>query len=86
MAYELSKLFPSGPSFMDSVMAYIRERFQDPNVESMKIAKKMIRSDFADAFDKSNVQEVFEGVDRFVTGVPQKQFQDLASGKKKHKL
>jgi peroxisomal 3,2-trans-enoyl-CoA isomerase len=32
------------------------------------------------------VAEVFGGLDRFVSGVPQEQFRKIASGEKKHKL
>ena len=36
--------------------------------------------------DAQNVAEVFEGLERFVAGIPQEEFRKIASHEKRHKL
>ncbi|EGE07458.1 3,2-trans-enoyl-CoA isomerase [Trichophyton equinum CBS 127.97] len=56
------------------------------NQESMLKIKALINAPDQDILDRQNVREVFGGLDRFVSGVPQAEFMKLASGQKKHKL
>jgi Delta3-Delta2-enoyl-CoA isomerase len=85
----VNKLFPQQPdaSFRASVLAYVNDKFGDHlNSESLLGIKKLIRAPYLDQIDRSNVQEVFGGLGRFVAGVPQEEFRKLASGEKRHKL
>lgn len=54
--------------------------------DSMLGIKKLVRSADDDKLDRQNVSEVFAGLDRFMTGVPQEEFRKLATGEKRHKL
>ncbi|KAI1117081.1 ClpP/crotonase [Nemania sp. NC0429] len=48
--------------------------------------KALIRAPEREVLDRQNVAEVFAGLDRFVSGIPQREFQKIASGQKRHKL
>ena len=39
-----------------------------------------------DVLDAQGVAEVFAGLERFKSGIPQEEFRKLASGEKRHKL
>ncbi|KAK8083684.1 hypothetical protein PG996_002465 [Apiospora saccharicola] len=54
--------------------------------ESLTGIKALIRKPENEILDRQNVAEVFAGLDRFMTGIPQAEFAKLASGKKRHKL
>ncbi|EFQ97249.1 3,2-trans-enoyl-CoA isomerase [Nannizzia gypsea CBS 118893] len=56
------------------------------NQDSMLKIKALINAPDRDILDRQNVLEVFGGLDRFVSGIPQAEFMKLASGQKKHKL
>lgn len=73
--------------FRAAVLKEIDERLGEHLVgESLLGIKKLIRRPERDVMEAQNVAEVFAGLDRFVTGVPQEQFAAIASGKKRHKL
>jgi peroxisomal 3,2-trans-enoyl-CoA isomerase len=85
----INKLFPQQPdaSFRASVLAYIQDRFGDHlNNDSLLGVKRLIRQSDREILDRHNRQEVFAGLERFVEGVPQKEFAKIASGQKRHKL
>lgn len=48
--------------------------------------KKLIRKPERDVMDTQNVAEVFAGLERFASGVPQEEFRKIAAGEKRHKL
>lgn len=48
--------------------------------------KKLIRLPERDIMETQNSKEVFDGLERFVAGIPQEEFRKLASGEKRHKL
>jgi len=48
--------------------------------------KALIRKPERDVLDKQNVAEVFGGLERFKSGIPQGEFAKIASGQKRHKL
>jgi len=74
-------------AFLRLVMSEIDDRMGDHLIgESLTGIKALIRKPEMDVLDKQNVAEVFAGLDRFVTGVPQEEFIKIASGKKRHKL
>ncbi|KAF4448152.1 hypothetical protein F53441_8410 [Fusarium austroafricanum] len=56
------------------------------NGDSLIGIKKLIRKPEMDIMHTQNVHEVFAGLERFMTGVPQEEFAKLASGAKRHKL
>ncbi|KAK4249894.1 ClpP/crotonase-like domain-containing protein [Corynascus novoguineensis] len=73
--------------FKALVLKEIDERLGDHLVgESLLGIKKLIRKPERDVLDAQNVAEVFAGLDRFVSGVPQEMFRQIATGAKKHKL
>lgn len=56
------------------------------NGDSLLGIKALMRQPERDVMDVQNVREVFAGLGRFVTGVPQEEFRKIASGEKRHKL
>ncbi|KAK3692617.1 ClpP/crotonase-like domain-containing protein [Podospora appendiculata] len=73
--------------FRDLVLAEIDERLGDHLVGASLLGiKALIRKPERDVLDKQNVSEVFAGLDRFISGVPQQEFEKIATGKKRHKL
>jgi peroxisomal 3,2-trans-enoyl-CoA isomerase len=73
--------------FRGLVLREIEERLGEHLVgESLLGIKKLIRKPERDVMEVQNVAEVFDGLDRFVSGVPQGEFLKIATGKKRHKL
>ncbi|KAL8365972.1 hypothetical protein RB595_004651 [Gaeumannomyces hyphopodioides] len=54
--------------------------------DSLVGIKALIRRPHTDVLDRQNAAEVFAGLERFVSGVPQQEFTKIASGQKRHKL
>lgn len=54
--------------------------------ESLFAIKRQIRSPGLALMDRAGLEEVWGGLDVFVKGVPQKEFQKIARGEKRHKL
>ncbi|KAF7516382.1 hypothetical protein G7054_g14170 [Neopestalotiopsis clavispora] len=54
--------------------------------DSLTGIKKLIQLPERDALDLQNTNEVFAGLGRFMSGVPQAEFAKIASGQKRHKL
>ncbi|GKU07846.1 enoyl- hydratase [Fusarium langsethiae] len=74
-------------SFRNEVLKEVKERFHDGlNASSMLQIKKMIRQRSRRELDAQNVDEVFGALERNVQGIPQKEFEKLRKGQKKHKL
>ncbi|KAI1641031.1 3,2-trans-enoyl-CoA isomerase [Biscogniauxia mediterranea] len=77
----------SSDAFLARVMREVRERLGDHvNGDSLLGIKALVRAPELDLLDRQNVAEVFAGLDRFASGVPQEEFLKIATGKKKHKL
>ncbi|KAF4999023.1 hypothetical protein FDECE_11639 [Fusarium decemcellulare] len=73
--------------FRERVMKEVDERLGEHLIgDSMTEIKKLIRRPEMDVMHTQNVHEVFAGLERFVAGIPQKEFAKLASGAKRHKL
>lgn len=73
--------------FRGLVLKEVEERLGEHLIgDSLTGIKKLIRKPEMDAMDAQNVREVFAGLDRFMTGVPQEEFRKISSGAKKHKL
>ncbi|KAH7037721.1 ClpP/crotonase-like domain-containing protein [Microdochium trichocladiopsis] len=82
----VNKVFPP-ENFLRDVYSEIDDRLGSHLIgSSLTGIKALIRAPERDILDKQNVQEVFAGLDRFVKGIPQKEFAAIASGKKRHKL
>ncbi|KAI0603150.1 3,2-trans-enoyl-CoA isomerase [Biscogniauxia sp. FL1348] len=74
-------------AFLARVMQEVRERLGDHvNGDSLLGIKALVRAPELDVLDRQNVAEVFAGLERFVSGVPQEEFLKIATGKKRHKL
>jgi len=54
--------------------------------DSLTKIKALIRRPDRELLDAQGVHEVFGGLERFASGVPQEQFRKVASGEKRHKL
>ncbi|KAK8088019.1 hypothetical protein PG997_002980 [Apiospora hydei] len=73
--------------FRAAVLQEIDDRLGEHLVgDSLTGIKALIRKPETEILDKQNVAEVFAGLDRFITGIPQAEFAKLASGAKRHKL
>ncbi|KAI9677669.1 MAG: hypothetical protein M1817_006624 [Caeruleum heppii] len=86
----LNKIIDTGKDdarFRDEVLKEIDERLGDHlNNESLIRVKALIRKPEREVLDRQNVEEVFGGLDRFASGIPQEEFRKLSSGEKRHKL
>ncbi|KAI1281238.1 ClpP/crotonase-like domain-containing protein [Xylaria sp. FL0933] len=87
----VNKVFPcdkgDDAGFMRQVLREIDERLGEHLIgDSLTGIKALIRKPEREILDRQTVAEVFAGLDRFVSGVPQKEFQKIASGQKRHKL
>ncbi|KAH7476017.1 hypothetical protein FOMA001_g11221 [Fusarium oxysporum f. sp. matthiolae] len=73
--------------FRARVLQEVDERLGDHLIgDSLIGIKRLIRKPELDILHTQNVHEVFAGLERFMTGVPQEEFAKLASGAKRHKL
>ncbi|KAL1960039.1 hypothetical protein VTO42DRAFT_211 [Malbranchea cinnamomea] len=73
--------------FLKLVLEEIEERMGTHlNQDSMLKIKSLIRRPEREILDKQNTYEVFMGMQRFLSGIPQQEFMKIATGQKKHKL
>ncbi|KAJ5107746.1 hypothetical protein N7456_004421 [Penicillium angulare] len=73
--------------FLKNVLAEVEDRLGTHlNQTSLLKIKELVRRPGREALDRQNGVEAFMGLERFMSGDPQKEFQRLASGQKKHKL
>lgn len=73
--------------FLSLVLDEVQERLGPHLIgESMLKIKALIRKPEREILDAQGVAEVFGGLERFMSGVPEQEFKKLASGEKKHKL
>ncbi|KAJ9154846.1 Enoyl-CoA hydratase/isomerase [Pleurostoma richardsiae] len=73
--------------FLGLVLREVDERLGSHLVgDSLIGIKRLIRKPEMDILDAQNAQEVFAGLERFMSGVPQEEFRKIASGEKRHKL
>ncbi|KAI1431025.1 ClpP/crotonase-like domain-containing protein [Xylaria sp. CBS 124048] len=87
----VNKIFPcdrgDDETFMRQVLQEVDDRLGEHLIGSSLLATKaLIRKPEREILDRQNVAEVFAGLDRFVRGIPQREFQKIASGQKRHKL
>lgn len=75
------------PKFLEAVLAEIDDSMGDHLVgSSLTKIKALIQKPMRDRLDAQGVAEVFGGLERFASGIPQAEFRKLASGEKRHKL
>ncbi|KAJ2907243.1 enoyl-CoA hydratase/isomerase [Zalerion maritima] len=73
--------------FREMVLEEVDERLGHHLVaSSLTGIKKLIRKPEVDRLNAQSVEEVFSGLERFMSGVPQGEFIKIASGEKRHKL
>lgn len=73
--------------FREKVLKEVIARLGDHLIgDSLVEIKRLIRKPEMSILQQQNVEEVFAGLERFMTGVPQEQFNKLARGEKRHKL
>lgn len=73
--------------FLSLVLEEVHERLGPHLIgDSMLKIKALIQKPERDILDAQGVVEVFGGLERFMSGIPQQEFKKLASGEKKHKL
>lgn len=87
----VNKVFDTKPNeqekFLELVMQEVNDRLGDHlNSSSLVKIKELIRKPERDLLDTQGVAEVFGGLERFMSGVPQEEFRKIANGEKKHKL
>lgn len=87
----VNKVFDTKPTeqakFLDLVLKEVNDRLGDHLVsDSLTKIKGLIRKPEREILDAQGVAEVFGGLERFLSGVPQEEFSKIASGAKKHKL
>ncbi|KAL7626769.1 dodecenoyl-CoA isomerase [Parahypoxylon ruwenzoriense] len=87
----VNKVFNCNKGDSDTFLKLVMEEVNDSmgdhlNNDSLLGIKALIRKPDREILDKQNVAEVFAGLDRFVKGIPQKEFEKIATGKKRHKL
>ncbi|MCJ1276986.1 hypothetical protein MMC21_004795 [Puttea exsequens] len=74
-------------AFLGEVVREVKERLGEHlNADSLLKVKALIRRPGRERMEAQNAAEVFEGLERFVEGVPQEEFRKIASGEKRHKL
>ena len=74
-------------AFMGEVRKEVKERLGDHlNRESLVKVKELIRRPERGVMDRVNFEEVMGGVERFVSGAPQREFEAIKEGRKRHKL
>lgn len=73
--------------FLDRVVAEVNEKLGDHLVaESLIGIKAVIKQGDVEKESGVAVREVLAGLDRFVSGIPQREFEKIRKGEKRHKL
>lgn len=76
----------------DAFLAKVIEEVQEMltgghlNGEALLGIKRMIRESEGEKIETVGAREVMAGLDRFLSGAPQREFEAVRTGKKKHKL
>lgn len=82
----VTKIFPP-EAFLEDVLKEIDDTMGAHLVSSSMLRiKSLIRHRQQREMDEQNVVELFEGLDRQVQGIPQREFEKVRTGAKRHKL
>lgn len=86
----VNRIFDTGRDaerFMGAVVGEIGEQLgENLNHESMIKIKALVRGPEREALDGQVMKEILGGVERMLSGQPQKEFARMARGQKRHKL
>ncbi|KAF2861166.1 ClpP/crotonase [Piedraia hortae CBS 480.64] len=88
----VNKVFDTKPEesdkFLELVLNEIDDRLTGGHLvdDSLTKIKELVQRQERESLDRQGVYEVFGGLERFLSGIPQQEFQKVASGAKKHKL
>ncbi|KAF2717952.1 enoyl-CoA hydratase/isomerase [Polychaeton citri CBS 116435] len=87
----VNKVFDVKPGDTEELMKKVLEEVEERlgshlNQDSLLEIKALIRRPERQLLDAQGVAEVFGGLERFNAGVPQREFEKLARGEKRHKL
>jgi Delta3-Delta2-enoyl-CoA isomerase len=84
----VNEIFACQPEDLrETIISEVGKRFHDGlNASSILETKRLIRQRMRRELDAQSVEEVFVALDRNVKGIPQKEFEKLRQGQKKHKL
>lgn len=87
----VNRIFDTGGDearFRDKVIGEIQNRLLSDHLhpDSLLKTKALIRQPDRAILDRQNMEEVFEGLERFTTGTPGKELDKIAKREKKHKL
>ncbi|KAH8928387.1 ClpP/crotonase [Atractiella rhizophila] len=82
----INRLFPK-QDFLSTVLSHVRESTEDLVKESLVLTKTLIQDGLGrERGDTINMNEIFVGTERFVSGKPQERFLEIATKQRKHKL
>jgi len=87
----VNKIFECGKNEDVKFHKLVLEEIEDkmgPHLvgSSLTKIKALIRRPEREVMDAQTVAEVFDGLERFVAGIPQEEFRKIGSGEKRHKL
>ena len=87
----VNKIFDCGKGedekFKSLVLEEIENRLGEHLIgSSLTKMKALIQKPMREKLDAQGVAEVFGGLERFMSGIPQEEFRKIASGEKRHKL
>ena len=82
----VTKVLDGGEGFLERVLGEVREGFEGVNLESAVRVKALMKEGGSGGMDAVGAREVMGGLERFVEGVPQREFKRVAEGKRRHKL
>ncbi|KAI9832564.1 MAG: hypothetical protein M1819_004354 [Sarea resinae] len=85
---EVSTGSDASSTFLDMVVAHVEEQLlnRDLNPDSLLLVKELIKRPEKAVMESQNVAEVLAGLERFVEGIPQREFGRLSRGERRHKL
>ncbi|KAL2871335.1 dodecenoyl-CoA isomerase [Aspergillus lucknowensis] len=73
--------------FLKKVLEEVEDRMgAHLSQSSLLRIKELVRKPGREIMDRQNTIEAFQGLERFLLGLPQEEFRKLAAGEKKHKL
>ena len=74
-------------AFLDAVLKEIDDRLGEHlNESSILRIKNLMRARESRDVDPQSVEELFEGLERLVSGIPAREFERIRRGEKRHKL
>lgn len=72
--------------FNSHIVDELSFRLKDLARQSVLDNKKLLRQSFIKQLESSNAQEAVQGLQKFIQGIPQKRFREMATRQRRHKL